>query len=51
MSAEAGTAEREPDMPAGLNRAERRQYQKGRDKVFAELGRGFDFNVATTVEI
>ena len=43
--------EREPDMPAGLNRAERRQYQKGRDRAFAELGRRFDGNVATTMEI
>ncbi len=47
MSAEAGTAEREPDMPAGLNRAERRQYQNGRDKALAELGRWFDGNVGT----
>ena len=46
----SGSVEWEPDLPVGLNRAERRQYQKGRDKALAEFGRRFDYNVATTVE-
>ena len=35
-----------PDVPAGLNRSEWRQYRKGRDKALAELGRRIDRNVA-----
>ncbi len=45
-----GTVEWEPDLPAGLNRSERRQYRKGRDKAFAELGRRFE-GKSVTVEI
>ena len=40
----------EPDLPAGLSRSDRRQYQKGRDKAFAEFGRRFDLDVTKTVE-
>ncbi len=47
----SGSVEWESDLPVGLNRAERRQYQKGRDKALAELGRRFDYSVATTEEI
>ncbi len=47
----SGSVEWEPDLPTGLNRAERRQYKKGRDRAFAELGRRFDGSVATTMEI
>ncbi len=45
-----GTVEWEPDLPAGLNRSELRQYRKGRDKAFAELGRRFE-GKSVTVEI
>ncbi len=47
----SGSVEWEPDLPDGLNGAEQHQYRKGRDKAFAELGRRFDYSVATTMEI
>ena len=45
----SGSVEWEPDLPVGLNRAERRQYQKGRNKALAELGRRFE-GKSVTVE-
>ena len=46
----SGSVEWEPDLPVGLNRSELRQYRKGRDKAFAELGRRFE-GKSVTVEI
>ncbi len=46
----SGTVAWEPDLPAGLNRSELRQYRNGRDKAFAELGRRYNCDVPTTVE-